>query len=548
MNTRPAATTWSAVLQRAIEQGLLPADAQNMSPEANKHPWPVVLLSLFGAQMAALPLIGFVLTLFGEAMTRGVGPYLFGPLITLAACVVLRSRKLPLFAENLALIALTIGTGLLFFGLVRDFSKNGYLICAAISLTLAIAVPVNWVRAVLGSMAAGMCYGSVLDFFRYNHIWNIALLQTLAWVGALWAQRNLLVQGDQAESASALEWLLVGWIAQVLCTFALLSGMSFIAGGALGSGAGWGFGADMLAREVIGQSGRHLFDTAHLQAGISALLVIGAGVWAASRWASLRSPASLGLTAVLAALAWFMPTLGPVACIGAILLITRRPVQAGAAALAAAWIIGAFYYSLRWDLVMKAQVLILAGLVLGILAWLACRQHLSAKTPSQALTRPALLLLTLGAIATFGVINVGIWQKEDIIAHGRPVFIKLAPIDPRSLMQGDYMALNFEMPAALQQALAVESKLEHQEAIATIDARGIATVTRLASTGAPTAGEIRIELIPKNGRWIVVTDAWFFKEGDSARWSKARYGEFRVKPNGQALLVGMADENLQVLK
>ena len=35
------------------------------------------------------------------------------------------------------------------------------------------------------------------------------------------------------------------------------------------------------------------------------------------------------------------------------------------------------------------------------------------------------------------------------------------------------------------------------------------------------------------------------KEGDGARWSKARYGEFRVLPNGKALLVGMADEALR---
>jgi len=53
-----------------------------------------------------------------------------------------------------------------------------------------------------------------------------------------------------------------------------------------------------------------------------------------------------------------------------------------------------------------------------------------------------------------------------------------------------------------------------------------------------------IELSPGARRWVVVSDAWFFKEGDGARWSKARYGEFRVMPDGRALLVGMADEKL----
>lgn len=44
-----------------------------------------------------------------------------------------------------------------------------------------------------------------------------------------------------------------------------------------------------------------------------------------------------------------------------------------------------------------------------------------------------------------------------------------------------------------------------------------------------------------------MSDAWFFREGDAARWEKARFGEFRVLPDGKALLVGMADEKLQVI-
>jgi uncharacterized membrane-anchored protein len=53
-----------------------------------------------------------------------------------------------------------------------------------------------------------------------------------------------------------------------------------------------------------------------------------------------------------------------------------------------------------------------------------------------------------------------------------------------------------------------------------------------------------MELTPKEGRWVLVTDAWFFKEGEAQRWEKARFGEFRVLPDGRALLVGMRDENL----
>jgi uncharacterized membrane-anchored protein len=56
--------------------------------------------------------------------------------------------------------------------------------------------------------------------------------------------------------------------------------------------------------------------------------------------------------------------------------------------------------------------------------------------------------------------------------------------------------------------------------------------------------ELRMELTPKNGQWTLVTDAWFFREGEAARWQVARFGEFRVDADGRALLVGLADDKL----
>ena len=44
------------------------------------------------------------------------------------------------------------------------------------------------------------------------------------------------------------------------------------------------------------------------------------------------------------------------------------------------------------------------------------------------------------------VANAGIWQKETLIAEGKPIFVELGPVDPRSLMQGDYMRLAFRLP------------------------------------------------------------------------------------------------------
>ena len=40
---------------------------------------------------------------------------------------------------------------------------------------------------------------------------------------------------------------------------------------------------------------------------------------------------------------------------------------------------------------------------------------------------------------------MSIVAKERIKTNGERIFLALAPVDPRSLMQGDYMALRFEI-------------------------------------------------------------------------------------------------------
>lgn len=64
-------------------------------------------------------------------------------------------------------------------------------------------------------------------------------------------------------------------------------------------------------------------------------------------------------------------------------------------------------------------------------------------------------------IATFGllaVINVDIASKERQLAEGTVLRFALAPVDPRSLMQGDYMALAYAVEAPILGALTEEER------------------------------------------------------------------------------------------
>ena len=84
-------------------------------------------------------------------------------------------------------------------------------------------------------------------------------------------------------------------------------------------------------------------------------------------------------------------------------------------------------------------------------------------------------------------------------------------------------------------------------AIGKVDARGVATLQRVAVDAVVAPGEIAIELTPHGGGWTLVTDAWYFGEGEASRWENAKYGEFRVTPDGRALLIGMRGPQLEPL-
>jgi uncharacterized membrane-anchored protein len=163
----------------------------------------------------------------------------------------------------------------------------------------------------------------------------------------------------------------------------------------------------------------------------------------------------------------------------------------------------------------------------------------------------ALRVERLGIVATAFLVaaaaNVAIWQKEQLIAHGEPVFVRLAPVDPRSLMQGDYMRLDFAMPQQVLDGAGGLLDRGRPHVVARRDARNVVTLVRLHK-GEPLApDELRIELTPMHGDWVLVSDAWSFPEGEGRRWGRARFGEFRVDASGRALLVGLRGANLEQL-
>jgi uncharacterized membrane protein len=117
--------------------------------------------------------------------------------------------------------------------------------------------------------------------------------------------------------------------------------------------------------------------------------------------------------------------------------------------------LGGFYYQLSIPLLYKGALLVSFAVIFAIVTLFL---HARYKAPSQSAVenhsvfKTPIWLVGVFVIALLGAVNYKVQQFEDVLATGKPVVLKIAPVDPRSLMQGDYMVLNYAILSEFQQS------------------------------------------------------------------------------------------------
>ncbi len=168
------------------------------------------------------------------------------------------------------------------------------------------------------------------------------------------------------------------------------------------------------------------------------------------------------------------------------------------------------------------------------------------------------LIATISCVAALALVDYSIVEKERLLESGSIVYLELAPVDPRSLMQGDYMALRFKMAndaaAALPRNSAPTGFFGTSQAVnsdgrivAAVGTDRVASFRRLSQGEALAADEVLLQYRFREGQIKFATNAFFFQEGTANQYTGARYGEFRVGPDGGLLLTGLRDQTLKLL-
>lgn len=151
------------------------------------------------------------------------------------------------------------------------------------------------------------------------------------------------------------------------------------------------------------------------------------------------------------------------------------------------------------------------------------------------------IIILINLIILLVLFNNSVLQKEELLSDGQLVLLELAPVDPRSLMQGDYMRLGY----AISDDINSDSISKRGFCVVTLEENGIGRKVRIQENKTPiNDNEFLLEYTSRKWGGINIgAESYFFQEGEAAKYENAKYGGIKVDNQGNSLLIGLYDEN-----
>lgn len=156
------------------------------------------------------------------------------------------------------------------------------------------------------------------------------------------------------------------------------------------------------------------------------------------------------------------------------------------------------------------------------------------------------IVILVNLLLFLGIFNHSVFKKEQLMEQGTLVLMELAPVDPRSLIQGDYMRLDY----ALSQGMVRDSLPAKGLCALEIDGQGVARSMRFVDhIDQLREGEVPIKYSKHSwGSIQIGAESYFFQEGKAEKYERAKYGGIRLDGEGNGLLIGLFDESLSKIE
>ena len=188
----------------------------------------------------------------------------------------------------------------------------------------------------------------------------------------------------------------------------------------------------------------------------------------------------------------------------------------------------------------------------------------------------AVLVLFLGGY------GLSVYRMETVLAEGKTILLALAPVDPRAPLMGDYMALRYVVNNDIRNALrrqsaaqgaaqkaaqmsaengggtdgsassptaSANSRNTHDESrnaegfavlrITNDPVPHAASFVRLDDGSPLQADEFLLAYRLRGYEVLTAAPAFYFQEGTAQQYTGAKFGVFKLAPDGKTLLVGL---------
>ncbi|WP_205622746.1 GDYXXLXY domain-containing protein [Paenibacillus wynnii] len=206
------------------------------------------------------------------------------------------------------------------------------------------------------------------------------------------------------------------------------------------------------------------------------------------------------------------------------------------------------YYDIFWSLLHKSATLALLGIIIITLSYFFARRSVIAEpnVEQSGLLRRNFVLIAIIVVLQFAYLGIYSVRSEILLTTGTTVKLEIQPLDPRSLLQGDYVVLNYSISSPPE---SIASELEDYrgqrkvKVVLSPDNRGVYIFDRLLKNGEAVAeGEVVIN--GKLSGWGPIRygiETYFVPEGTGLEvQAKARFASIRVNTHGDALLESLS--------
>lgn len=159
-------------------------------------------------------------------------------------------------------------------------------------------------------------------------------------------------------------------------------------------------------------------------------------------------------------------------------------------------------------------------------------------------------------------------ERDRLILTGKEILLELAPVDPLSLLQGQYMIINFalereEIEVKDQEVNSDRIRIKYNESARIVlryNESGVASFNRFEDGQLLASNEMLFKIKRRTDRKYsngevskyfyrinVEQESFLFRENTEKKYEEAKYGVFKVGPDGDFVLVDLADKDLNKL-